>query len=282
MYEHVMHYAKTGQSKEFASLEEANSFAKFASENILTGGGDSIREKITVDLVHGTHIDEKHGWDGKRGHTWIEVKNETLGLYGKSFSGKGVFNNLTWKSFKKYETQEGIYISAGYSRSGVLLHAFAFDMKELVPLLRSKLQEKLPYGDEKGKNVTISVSVKDYPEKCEVVYLPNNFEINLYSKLLRKVLINNQADGTKINARYLSSKPNIRKSKKVEKSSRRKGKKSKISLNEKIKAIYGVDSTFELDEIEKRVAIWNPHFDTKWVKLSSVNSSYSRKMKKAS
>lgn len=207
MYSTIMHYAKTGELNDFTTLEEANQFARFSTERMMSGGGDSVRERITVELVHGKHIDGKHGWDGTKGKFQLEVKNETIGE-NKSVDGRGIFNNITWKSFSKYENDEGLFISAGYSRTGVLLYALAFNMKHLNPILEAKLESVLPNRiDKNKKNVTVNVSSKDFPEEFEVIYLPENMKRSDYSRRMWKLLGNNYADRTKLGKKLLSAKP---------------------------------------------------------------------------
>jgi len=207
MYEKIMYYAKTGELKKFTSLEEANEFALFSCRNLISGGGDFIRERVSIDLVHGEHYEEKHGWDGRKGNYFLEVKNETIGINEngeKTVSGRGIFNNLTWKSFQKYETQKGVYISVGYSRTGVLLYAIAFDIKHILPILEEALLEKLPNREDKQKtNVSVSISAAQFPKEVEVLYIPKVLIWDNYSENLLKLLANNKS--TKLSSRRLTT-----------------------------------------------------------------------------
>ncbi len=203
-----MNYAKTGVLSDFDNLEEANAFSRFSCENLMTGGGDSVRERITVDLIHGHHISEKHGWDGKRGNLFLEVKNETIGE-NKPVSGRGIFNNLTWKSFQKYKNENGLYISAGYSREGVLLYAVAFDIKHILPVLEESLMKVFPDGEDRiRENTTVSISAIHFPDKLEVIYIPDCFQYKKYSDRLTNLIFSNKK--TKLGKTRLSTKPRKR------------------------------------------------------------------------
>ena len=205
----VLHYIKTGNYPEFKDLSEANAYAEFCTNKLLTGSGDEVRERATLEMIYATQIPGKHDWDGKKGKTYIEVKNETMSIGGRYF-GKGIFNNLTWKSFKKYQAG-GIYLHGAYDRNGVLEFILAFRVEHLLPKMHAVLMEKLPNGDVENKNATVNIAASDFPDKVEVCYVRENLEIVKYSKRLFKLIANGICDMTKIHgARYLNSKPPVR------------------------------------------------------------------------
>jgi len=210
MYQQLIEYVKTGKFPEFHNNEEYRKFCEFSTVNMITGAGDSVRERISIELIHGNHIDEKHGWDGKKGNLFIEVKNETL-QQKSGLSAKGIFNNLTWRSFNKYSKDNGIYLSAGYSRDGILLYALAFEMKDIIHHLEKALKENIGDVDVNNKNTTVSLNIRHFPERFEVIYLPENINTKNYSSLLLKRLIDNKFNKTKLFKIPLTRKKYVKK-----------------------------------------------------------------------
>jgi len=199
MIEHVMNYVKTGLPPVFTDLKEAQEYIDFATSKLLTGSGDELRERVTIEMVNGQHSSDKHGWDGHKGKLNIEVKNETEKPKG-GFTGSGIFNNLTWSSFEKYQ-QGGLYLHGGYDREGVLSFVVAFDIGHLLPKMKEALMKKLPNGDEQGKNVTVNIKGSDFPALVEVVYENPYMKRNCYTRYLNKIIADSQYENYSVHGK---------------------------------------------------------------------------------
>jgi len=193
-------YALTGEKFIPETQEEILSYISYLTVNSVSANDDNTRERITLSLIDAATLEGKHGWDGKKGRTNIEVKNETQGLSDKSrYNGSGMFNHLSEKSFTKYKNG-GIYLQAGYTREGRLEYCIAFDMKHLIPKMEKSLDSKS--GDK--KNVTVNISVADYPEEIEVVYISKNLDFSRYSKRLFDLITKNWCKRTQIMSKRLA------------------------------------------------------------------------------
>jgi len=204
-FDKLLDYSLNGTIHVPENEEEAKEWIKFLLEGSIAGGDDNIREMITLKLIGAESVPGKHGWDGKLGSYMIEVKNETMPIDGR-LSGAGLFNNVTWKSFKKYEDQKGLYLQAGYTRDGKLMYCIAFDMKHLLPIIEAKLQKTIPDRKENGRDVQVSISAKDFPDEVEVVFFPPVFEHQKYSNNLFKLLTQNWLDRTQLRSSRLAPK----------------------------------------------------------------------------
>jgi len=187
--------------------EEMEQYSKFLLESSIAGGDDNIRENITLQLIGADSVPGKHGWDGKLGNYKIEVKNETQpSLESQSrMNGSGMFNNVSWRSFKKYEEDKGLYVHAGYTREGCLMYCVAFDMKHLLPLIEAKLLAVLPEREDRdGIDVQVSISAKDFPDELEVVLFPALLNHKHYSQKLFRLLTKNWSERTQIKSTRLA------------------------------------------------------------------------------
>jgi len=198
-------YALTGEVYIPETEEEIREYVTYLTENSISCVDDNIREEITLNLISAESIPGKHGWDGKIGTNMVEVKNETQSLDPSSrFNGSGMFNNLSWDSFEKYKSK-GIYLQGGYTRQGRLKYCIAFDIKHLLPKMEQALLKIDPSGTGGSSvNAQISVSVADYPEDIEVVFLDKNLDFTEYSLKLFKALTKNWCDRTTIRSTRLA------------------------------------------------------------------------------
>ena len=273
----ILHYIKTGETPSFTSLTEANEFANFATKNLLTGTGDTIRERATLEMIHATQLEGKHDWDGykgKKNKIDIEVKNETQKQNG-NYTGSGIFNNITWRSFAKYE-KGGLYVHGAYNRSGVLEFIVAFRIEHILPKLRAALKKKLPNGDVKGKNVTVNITSSDFPLDIEVCYVKENINIIEYSSRLLMLISAGLHNKTKVHGkRYLSSNPP---KKKVTRKVRPSHFTDAQYLN-RAKYVYGLD-VGSIQIIDDEIIVLNYYSKIiKRIKTKSLNSMFNKKRK---
>jgi len=264
----VVHYMQTGEHYEFDTMEEQREYQKVSTKMLLAGGGDTIREMATLAMIHAKPVEGKHDWDGLHGKTFVEVKNETMSEKGK-FGGKGIFNNLTWRSYEKY-SKGGIYLQGCYGRDGILVAVVAFRIEHLLPKLHKALTRVMPNGDVSGKNVTINISASDFPEETELVYLREDAHRSLFPKAMWALMAVSYANGTKIKGRsYLKTE----KKSKVKFTNQKETAAKYTKVAEMVRTIYN-SNIFTINYDTERIEIG----DTS-VKLSSLKQRYRRVIK---
>ena len=203
----LLDYSLKGEVYLPETTEETELWSRFLLESSIAGGDDNIRENITLQLIKAEPSPGKHGWDGQLGRLKIEVKNETQSVSNSSsrLNGTGIFNNVSWKSFKKYQEDKGLYLQGGYTREGRLIYCVAFEMKHILPIIEAKLRSVLPDGiDRDSMDVQVSISAKDYPEEAEVVLFPQNFNHRHFSQNLGELITRNWYNRTQIRSTRLA------------------------------------------------------------------------------
>jgi len=186
-------------------------YVDFLTSYSLTNGSDGIREELVLNSIGAKSIAGKHGWDGILGSSFIEVKCETIGKSTEKLNkvqGKGVFNNLTWRSFEKYRknANNSFYINAGFDLDGKILYIIGFKIKEIIHHLENKLIKALPQGDVKNRNISIPITSSSLPEKFEVIYLPEILDMTKYTDPFLLKLMRNKLEKTRVHNKKVLNK----------------------------------------------------------------------------
>jgi len=194
-------YAKGGDHLEYCDENFTKNIVNYA----LVNGSDAIREQLVLSSIGAESVDGKHGWDGKLKKIMVEVKCETVSNSTNRVSGKGTFNNLTWKSFQKYKAG-GIYLNAGFDRDGRVLYIIAFEIRDILEDMEKHLLERIGESDRIRTNTMFHVTSANIPDNFEVVYLPKIIDTTKYVKPFLKKLTRNYFDSIKIGKKSLLDK----------------------------------------------------------------------------
>ena len=191
-------YAKGEEHLDFCDENFTKNIVNYA----LVNGSDAIREQLVLSSIGADSVDGKHGWDGKLKKRMVEVKCETVANATNRVSGKGTFNNLTWKSFQKYKAG-GIYLNAGFDKEGRVLYIIAFDIRDIFDDMERHLLEHIGETDRVRTNTMYHVTPSNMPVDFEVVYLPKIIDTTKYVRPFLKQLTRNYFENVRVGRRPL-------------------------------------------------------------------------------